>query len=72
MSIPRRVACSPMSIPCIASTTPEDSQTDFDFGYRAAFSDSFSLGANVFYQDNANDNPNEWNAGILTRARLVY
>jgi hypothetical protein len=54
------------------SWAPEDSQTDFDVGYRAAFSDSFSLGANVFYQDNANDDPNEWNAGILTRARLVY
>jgi hypothetical protein len=54
------------------SWAPEDSQTDFDLGYRAAFGDNFSLGANVFYQDNANDDPNEWNAGVLTQARLIF
>jgi hypothetical protein len=51
---------------------PEGSQTDYDVSYRAALSDNLSLGFNLFYQDEADQDPDKWNAGLLTRMRIVY
>jgi len=54
------------------SFAPEGSQTDFDFAYRAALTPNLSFGVNLFYQDEANHDPDEWNAGLLSRMRLTF
>ena len=50
---------------------PEGTQTDFDLGYRAALTSKLSVGANLYYQDEADNDPDEWNAGGLGRVRLL-
>jgi len=55
----------------VISMMPEGTQTDVDLGYRAALNSKLSLGVNLYYQDDADNNPDAWNAGVLGRVRLL-
>ncbi|HXG78845.1 MAG TPA: S8 family serine peptidase [Methyloceanibacter sp.] len=55
----------------VVPMAPDAAQTDFDLGYQASLSPQLSLGLNAFYQDEVNNEPGEWNAGVVGRVRLV-
>lgn len=54
----------------MVSLAAEGSQTDLDLGYRATLGSSMAFGLNVFYQDEVDHDPDEWNAGVLARLRM--